>query len=34
MNIEVKDNADQTVGGSLLFDQSNIIGEGRECDDE
>lgn len=34
MNFEVKNNLNQTVGGTLPFDPSNIIGVGRECDDD
>jgi len=31
MNFDVHNNTNQIVGGTLPFDPSNIIGEGREC---
>lgn len=31
LNFEIKNNINQTVGGTLPFDPSIIIGEGREC---
>lgn len=34
MNFEVINNLNQTIGGTLPFDPSNYIGEGRECDDD